>query len=103
MTAPSESSQPSHLITRRSLFMGAGALLLCAPAIVRATSLMPVRSLILPTERPGAGFVLRVFYNALASNLRNGRMTIIRNGKLVSEAEARRLVAYARAQGWIVE
>lgn len=103
MTASSGSSQPSQLITRRSLFLGAGALLLCAPAIVRATSLMPARSLILPTQRPWAGFIERLYYHGLASNLRNGRMTVIRNGKLVSEAEARRLVAYARAQGWIVD
>ena len=102
MTAPSQSSQSSPLITRRSLFMGAGALLLCAPAIVRAASLMPVRSLILPTERPRAGFCDRVFYNALAGNLRDGRMTVVLNDKIVSEAEARRIVAYARAQGWIV-
>lgn len=101
MTVPSQSSQSSPLITRRNVFMGAGALLLCAPAIVRAASLMPVRSLILPTQRPWAGFCERVFYSALAGNLRDGRMRTNLNGKIVPEAEARRLVAYARAQGWI--
>ena len=43
MTAPI--SNHDGLITRRSIFIGAAASLLCAPAIVRATSLMPVRSL----------------------------------------------------------
>ena len=41
-------SNHDGLITRRSIFIGA---LICAPAIVRATSLMPVRALML-IERP---------------------------------------------------
>ena len=40
------------LITRRSIFIGAAASLVCASAIVRIASLMPVRGLILPVERP---------------------------------------------------
>ena len=37
---------PHHsLISRRSIFIGAAASLLCAPAIVRAANLMPVRRL----------------------------------------------------------
>jgi hypothetical protein len=43
MTAPI--SNHEGLMTRRSIFTGAAASLLCAPAIVRAASLMPVRSL----------------------------------------------------------
>jgi hypothetical protein len=38
-------SNHDGLITRRSIFIGAAASLICAPAIVRATSLMPVRRL----------------------------------------------------------
>ena len=38
-------SNHDGLITRRSIFIGAAASLICAPAIVRATSLMPVRAL----------------------------------------------------------
>ena len=44
-------SNHDGLITRRSIFIGAAASLICAPAIVRATSLMPVRTLMLPIER----------------------------------------------------
>ncbi len=41
MTSPI--SNHDSLITRRSILIGAAASLICAPAIVRATSLMPVR------------------------------------------------------------
>ena len=99
-------SNHNGLITRRSIFIGAGASLICAPAIVRATSLMPVRTLML-IERPlpigprYAGFCERLMYHSLDSNLRAGRMSTVVNGKIIPEAEARRLVAYARAQGWL--
>jgi hypothetical protein len=43
MTVPISSHE--GLITRRSIFIGAAASLLCAPAIVRAASLMPLRGL----------------------------------------------------------
>ena len=55
MTTPVPNRQYDLQMTRRSIFLGAAASLLCAPAIVRATSLMPVRRLILPIERPHAG------------------------------------------------
>jgi hypothetical protein len=87
-------------ITRGSIFIGATTSLLCAPAVVRAASLMPVRGLILPIERPHAGFCQRLFYHSLDSGLRAGRVTTVLNGSIVSEADARRIVAYARAQGW---
>ena len=99
-------SNHDGLITRRSIFIGAAASLICAPAIVRATSLMPVRALML-IERPlpigpqYAGFCERLMYHSLDSNLRAGRMSTVLNGKIIPEAEARRMVAYARAQGWL--
>jgi hypothetical protein len=55
-----------------AIFLGAAASLLCAPAIVRATSLMPVRNLMLPIERPWAGFCERLFYHSLECDLRAG-------------------------------
>src|ERR1035437_6851350 len=95
-------------MTRRSLFIGAAASLLCATAIVRAASLMPVRSLILPIERssrlnPLGEFYCRNFYHYLDFELRTGRsMTMtVENGKIISVADARRMVAHARAQGWL--
>ena len=41
-----------YRMTRRSIFIGAAASLICAPAIVRATSLMPVRGLPLQFLNP---------------------------------------------------
>jgi hypothetical protein len=102
MTAPI----PSHhhhdsLITRRSIFIGAAASLICAPAIVQFTSRMPVRRLPPPFGPQYAGFVERLMYHALDSNLRAGRMNTVLNGKIIPEADARRLVARAREYGWL--
>jgi hypothetical protein len=94
-------------MTRRSIFVGAAALLICAPAIVRAASLMPVRSLILPIKRslrldPLGEFYRRCFYHNLDFELRTGHsMTMVENEKIISVADARRMVAHARAQGWL--
>ena len=97
-----------YRMTRRSIFIGAAASLICAPAIVRAASLMPVRSLILPIERssrlsPLGEFYCRNFYHYLDFELRTGRpITLtVENGKIVSVADARQMVARARAQGWL--
>jgi hypothetical protein len=55
MTAPIPI--PDHsLITRRSTLIGAAASLLCAPAIVRAANLMPVRRLPFPYGPRYAGY-----------------------------------------------
>ena len=94
-------SNHDGLITRRSIFIGAAASLICAPAIVRATSLMPVRRLRGPIGPQYAGFCERLMYQSLESNLRAGRMSTVVNGKIIPEAQARRMVAYARAQGWL--
>ena len=107
MTAPIPNHHNDSLITRRSVFIGAAASLICAPAIVRAASLMPVRSLILPIESPLrldplGEFYRRCFYRNLDFDLRTGRgMSTVENGKIISVADARRMVAYARAQGWL--
>jgi hypothetical protein len=106
MTAPILNHHHDRLVTRRSIFIGAVSLLY-APAIVRATSLMPVHGLILPIERPlpigpqYAGFCERLMYQSLDSNLRTGRMSTVLNGKIIPEADAGRMVGYARAQGWL--
>ena len=94
-------SNHDNLITRRSIFVGSAALLICAPAIVRATSLMPVRGLRGPMGPQYAGFCERLFYHSLDCGLRAGRMSTVLNGKIVPAADARRMVAYARAQGWL--
>jgi hypothetical protein len=86
-------------VTRRRII---GAFV-CAPAIVRVTSLMPVRALILPAVSAGpqhAGIVERIMYDVVDQNLRAGRATILADD-VISLAEARRMVAHARAQGWL--
>jgi hypothetical protein len=101
-----------YRMTRRSIFIGVAASLLCAPAIVRAASLMPVRSLILPIVRSsqlnGLGhFYRRNHYHYLDFELRTGRpMTKTISSypgefRIISVAEARREVAQAWAQGWM--
>ena len=60
-------------MTRRSIFIGAGASLICAPAIVRAASLMPVRGLPLQLLSPLGEFYRGCFYHSLDNGLRTGR------------------------------
>ena len=96
-----------YRMTRRNIFIGAAASLICAPAIVRAASLMPVRGL--PLQFLNLGFLNPLgqfcrnnFYHNLDSDLRAGRsMTTLSNDKIISVAEAHRMVARARAQGWL--
>jgi hypothetical protein len=91
-----------YRMTRRNIFIGAAASLICAPAIVRAASLMPGRGLPLQFLNPEGEFYRRCFYHSLDSDLRAGRsMSMVSNEKIVSVAEARRMVAHARAQGWL--
>jgi hypothetical protein len=101
MTAPIPDHHQNSLITRRSIFVGAAASLICAPAIVRATSLMAVSGLKGSIGPQYAGFCERLMYHSLECNLKAGRMTTNVNGKIVPEADARRMVTYARAQGWL--
>jgi hypothetical protein len=91
-----------YRMTRRSVIIGAAASLVCAPAIVRAASLMAVRSLPLQFLNPLGQFYRSCFYHSLDSDLRAGRaMTVLNNDKIISVAEAHRMVARARAQGWL--
>jgi len=87
--------------TRRSFLFTASATFVCAPTVVRAGTLKLACSLGLATDRPCAGFCERLMYQGLSRNLRTGRMTTRVNGKIIPEAEARRLVTHARAQRWL--
>jgi hypothetical protein len=63
---------------------------------------MPVRGLTLQRLSPLGEFYRGCFYHSLESDLRAGRtMSTVIDGKIVSVADARRMVAYARAQGWL--
>jgi hypothetical protein len=52
---------------------------------------------------PLGQFYRRNFYHSLDSDLRAGRAmtTLINNDEIISVAEAHRMVARARAQGWL--
>jgi hypothetical protein len=102
MTTPIPSHHHGSPVTRRGILIGASATLICAPTIVRSTSPMAVRSFRGPIGPQYAGFVERLFYHALDSNLRTGRMSTVCNGEIVV-ADARRLVAHAWAQGWLAK
>jgi hypothetical protein len=91
-------------LSRRSFLLGLAASSLPAPALVRVSSIMPVRCVLLTeTNRPSAGFAQRLLYNSLAAGLRRGHITTVLNGRVVTLSEAEPLVRYARQNGWIVE
>jgi hypothetical protein len=63
------------MLTRRHIFVGGVASLICAPAIVRAESLMPIRALIVPMQPVHAGFVERLRFHCMEQLLKNGWTT----------------------------
>jgi len=88
------------LVSRRSILTDT-AVLLAAPAIVRAAKLMPIRRLLLPLEPRDPGYCERLLFQALRSDLRSGQMTTRLSGKIISEKEALRIVSYAQAHGFL--
>jgi hypothetical protein len=89
-------------LTRRSIVIGAAASLICAPAVVRFTSLMPVRRLPFPHGRQYAGFIERLQLHALERHVRGPTATSsIFLGSRVDVAKARERVAFAQAHGFL--
>ena len=92
-------------LTRRSIFVGAAASLVCRPAIVRAASLMPIRRLMVATVpiNPDAsrlGFVGTLRLHFMRQALRRGWAEgDCQTFGGTSEAAARRYVAWKTAQG----
>jgi hypothetical protein len=90
-------------LTRRSIFVGAAALLICRPAIVRAASLMPIRQMIVAinTEKPWLGFVgtlrLHCMRQALERSWDDARDGQTFGG--MSETSVRSCVLHMSAQG----
>jgi hypothetical protein len=66
-------------MTRRIVFFGAATSLICAPAIIRAASLMPVRAVQLEDLNAEGEFYRRCFYRSLKSDLRAGRAMSLRS------------------------
>jgi hypothetical protein len=93
------------LMTRRSIFTGAAASLICAPAIVRFKSLMQIRRLTPPFGPQYSGFVDRLYFHwldaSLRAGLRAGQTSIHFNGKIVPVADAHLQVAHAQDYGWL--
>jgi hypothetical protein len=91
-----------YRMSRRSIIIGAAASLVCVPAIVRAASLMSVRGSPLQSLNPEGEFYRRCFYRSLDSDLRAGRaMSVLSNDRIITLAEAHRMVARARLHGWL--
>src|SRR5260221_9871644 len=63
------------MLTRRRMFIGGVASVICAPAIVRAESLMPIRALIVSMRPVHAGFVERLRFHCMEQLLKNGWTT----------------------------
>ena len=101
------------MLSRRTFIAQAVVTLVCAPAIVRASSLMPLRGLKLQSALPPglccklgphyAGFFERLGYNCMVTILRTGytpeRASMLYGG--MTEEQIRRSVAFARRHGWL--
>jgi hypothetical protein len=105
VTAPIPKNDHNSLLARRSILIGAAASLLCAPAIVRITNLMPVRRLPFPFGPQYAGFVDRLFLHSLESSLqaglRAGQTSIEVGSHKISVESAQSSVAFAQAHGFL--
>lgn len=86
--------------TRRQFLMGAGAVL-TAPAIVRASSLMPVRQLVVLPLRRECGLVWRLCIESVEWGLVAGRLTTVINGAVVTEKRAYEIVVEAAQKRWL--
>ena len=93
--------------TRRSILVGAAASLICAPAIVRAASLMPVRRVhiaknpISPKKPIYLGFAGALRLHWMKQALKRGWNNRIDGPTFggISERQARNYVAYVQSQG----
>lgn len=105
MTALIPRTQQNSLITRRSIFIGAVASLVCAPAVVRFSSLMPVRRAAPPFGPQYAGYIECLYLHgldrSLRAGLRAGQTAINYNGKILSLAAAQQTVTRAQNYGWL--
>ena len=89
MTALISDNNQRSLITRRSIFIGAAATLLCAPAIVRATNLMPVRRIILKSDVNYYGFVDRLWASCSFSTIIERRNAGLSANEIAAEMNAK--------------
>ena len=99
MTAPI--SNHDDLIARRSMIISAAASLTMR-ACHRAGRTSDAGA---PLESTDCASVCRVLRTSNVpksrQQLESGRMSTVLNGKIIPEDDARRMVAYARVQGWL--
>jgi hypothetical protein len=89
MTAITPNIDNGSLLTRRSIFIGAAAALICAPAIVRITNLMPVRRIILRSDHY-YGFVDRLRASQYFSTIIEGQSAGLSANEIAAEMNTRR-------------
>src|SRR5256885_14736700 len=87
------------MLTRRRIFVGGVASVICAPAIVRAENLMPIRALIVPMQPVHAGFVERLRFHCMEQLLKNGTRTAVRRHFRKRGATPSHLCPNARVAG----
>jgi hypothetical protein len=94
-------------MTRKGILVGAAAFLICAPAIVRAASLMPARQVLIATnaiipKKPiylGYAGALRLHWMKQALKRRWDEKIDGQTFGGISERQARKYVAYVQSQG----
>ena len=96
MAALISDNNQSSLITRRSIFIGAAASLLCMPAIVRATNLMPVRRIILKSDHY-YGFVDRLWASQYFSTIIERQNAGLSANEIAAEMNAK---GYKPSTAW---
>ena len=64
MSERSKLNSLERLPARRLFLIGGAVTLLCAPSVLRASSLMPVRGIIYPIEQHQYGFVERIYVHS---------------------------------------
>jgi hypothetical protein len=107
VTAPIPENDHNSFLARRSIIIGAAVSLICGPAIVHATNLMPVRRLPFPYGPQYAGYVDRLFLHSIESSLQDALrkgLTILDQRYYkdeISVESAQRKVAFAQAHGFL--
>jgi len=89
MTALITNNDQGSLISRRSVFIGVAAALICAPAIVPVTNLMPVRRIILKSDVNYYGWIDRLWASQYFSTITERQNVGLSANEIASEMNAK--------------